>query len=295
MSQQFFARLSELSSSNQPFAVATVIETLGSASAKPGFKAIIDSRGRMILGWIGGGCAESAVCREALVSIKDGKTRVITLDLNDEVFGVGMPCGGAMKVYIEPFLPKPELVIAGHGRIAEMLAQLGALVGFSVTVADPGATPEAFPAASCVIATDLSSADIQVGTNSYVVIATQHKGDHLAIKKVLEGHPRYIALIASRKRSQLVLDYLRAAGVLHEQTTERRVRAPAGLDIGAQTPEEIALSIVSEVVAVRRGGTGRPMLEVKPIEPVEGNPDLDKLDRVLSTCAPVAGESGESR
>jgi xanthine dehydrogenase accessory factor len=294
MSQQFFAKLSELSSSNQSFAVATVIETIGSASAKPGFKAIIDSRGRMILGWVGGGCAESAVRQEALASIKDGKTRVITLDLNDEVFGVGMPCGGAMKVYIEPFLPKPELVIAGHGRIAEMLAQLGALVGFSVIVADPGATPEAFPTASRLIATDLNSAEIQIGANSYVVIATQHKGDHLAIKKALEGHPLYIALIASRKRSQLVSDYLRAAGVLPEQTTELRVRAPAGLDIGAQTPEEIALSIISEAVTVRRGGTGRPLLETWPIEPIEGKPDLDRLDRVLSTCAPVAGKSGGS-
>lgn len=291
MSKEFFAKLLELSSGNQPFAVATVIETTGSASAKPGSKAIIDSSGRVILGWVGGGCAESVVRQEAVASIREGRVRVIALDLNDEVFGVGMPCGGTMKVYIEPCLPKPELVIAGHGQIAETLAQLGHLMGFSVTVADPGATREAFPTAGRLFTTDLSSADIQMGTNSYVVIATQHKGDHLAIRKALEGHPPYIALIASHKRSQLVFDYLLASDVPQEQMSEVQVRAPAGLDIGAQTPEEIALSIISEVVAVRRGGSGRPMQEAGGMELADRESDIGK---VLSTCAPVAGESSKS-
>jgi len=88
-----------------------------------GSKVIIDSSGRVVLGWVGGGCAESTVCQAALESMSDGKVRVITLDLTDEIFGVGMPCGGMMQVYIEPTLPKPDLVIAGHGQIAETLAQ----------------------------------------------------------------------------------------------------------------------------------------------------------------------------
>jgi xanthine dehydrogenase accessory factor len=292
MSMEFFAKLLELSSGNQPFAVATVIETMGSASAKPGSKAIIDSSGGVILGWVGGGCAESAVRQEAVASIKEGKARVIALDLNDEVFGVGMPCGGAMRVYIEPCLPKPELVIAGHGQIAATLAQLGHLMGLSVTVADPGVTRESFPTAGRLLTTDLNSADIQIGTNSYIVIATQHKGDHLAIRKALEGHPPYIALIASHKRSQLVFDYLLASGVLQEQVTEVRVRAPAGLDIGARTPEEIALSIMSEIVTVRRGGSGRPMMDVGGIELAEREPDIGK---VLSACAPLSSERSNSR
>jgi xanthine dehydrogenase accessory factor len=292
MPMEFFAKLLELSSGNRPFAVATVIETVGSASAKPGSKAIIDLCGGVILGWVGGGCAESAVRQEAVASMKDGKPRVISLDLNDEVFGVGMPCGGAMRVYIEPCLPKPELVIAGHGQIAATLAQLGHLMGFSVTVADPGVTREYFPTAGRLLTTDLNSADIQIGTNSYVVIATQHKGDHLAIRKALQGHPPYIALIASHKRSQLVFDYLLASSVLQEQITEVRVRAPAGLDIGARTPEEIALSIITEIVTVRRGGSGRPMMDVGGIEPAEREPDIGK---VLNACTPVSSERSKSR
>jgi len=220
-----------------------------------------------VLGWVGGGCAESAVRQEALESLKDGQTRIITLDLTDEVLGVGMPCGGVMKIYIEPFLPKPELLIVGRGRIAETLAQLGHLMNFSVTVNDPGATKEAFPTADRVITTDLGFSEMPVGSNTYVVIATQHKGDHLSMKKAIEGQAAYIALIASQKRSQLVFDYLLAAGVPHEELA--RVRAPAGLDISATTPEEIALSIMSEVVAVRRGGSGRPMLEAKGMKLTE--------------------------
>src|ERR1700737_5201018 len=147
MTAELFGTAQELKSRGEPFAIATVIDIQGSGSAKPGSKVIINSHGRVVLGWVGGGCAESTVCQAALESMSDGKVRVITLDLTDEIFGVGMPCGGSMKVYIEPVLPKPELVIAGHGRIAETVAQLGHLLGFTVTVVDPAATAESFPGA----------------------------------------------------------------------------------------------------------------------------------------------------
>ncbi len=257
MSQDFFAILQDLSSRGEAFAVATVIEVEGSSSAKPGSKAIIDANAAIVLGWVGGGCIESAVREEALASLKDGKTRVITLDLNDEIFGLGMPCGGSMRVYIEPVLPKPELVIVGHGRIAEVLAELGHLVGFTVTVVDPGATPEAFPQSDRLFASSFGTSDVKVGVNSYVVVATQHKGDHLSIKKALDNQARYIALIASHGRAQLVFDYLEATGVPRAELDLARVRAPAGLDIGAQTPEEVAVSIISEMIAVRRKAAGQ--------------------------------------
>jgi xanthine dehydrogenase accessory factor len=274
MDQEIFATLEKMSSRGEPFAIATVIETVGSGSAVPGSKAIIDSNARVIAGWVGGGCVENLVRQEAMESIKEGKTRIIDLDLNDELFGVGMPCGGRMKVYIEPVLPAPVLVIAGHGKIAETLARLGRLVGFSVTVADPAATREAFPTAERVIPSGLSFSDIEIGPTSYVVVATQHKGDHLSIKKAIEGGAPYVALVASHTRSQLVFDYLVAAGVPNTALLEGNVRAPAGLDIAAQTPEEIALSIMSEIVAVRRGGSGRPMTKAKGIQlPVE-QPDF---------------------
>ena len=286
MYRNIFSTLNELSLRGTPFAIATVIEIEGSGSAKPGSKALIDGNARVILGWVGGGCVENMVRQEAMESIGDGRPRIVTVDLTDEVFGVGMPCGGMMKVYIEPVLPPPQLVIAGHGRIAETLAVLGQIAGFSVTVADPGATCEAFPTADRLVNAGFHSAEVDVGTRTYVVVATQHKGDHLSIKKAIEGGAAYIALVASKTRAQLVFDYLAAAGIDQSKLAQARVRAPAGLDIGAQTPEEIALSIMSEIVLVRRGGSGRTMLEAKGIlRPEALGPDRQLEKTALETIA----------
>ena len=266
MYQDFFSTLNELSLRGAPFVIATVIEVEGSGSAKPGSKALIDADAKLISGWVGGGCIENTVRQEAVESIKEGRPRIVSLDLTDEVFGIGMPCGGIMKVYIDPVLPPPELVIAGHGRIAETLARFAEIAGFYVIVADPGATPEAFPTANRLVNTGFNSAEISVGPNSYVVVATQHKGDHLSIRKAIDGAAAYIALVASKKRAQLVFEYLAAAGIDQEKLARANVRAPAGLDIGAKTPEEIALSIMSEIVLVHRGGSGQAMLEAKGIQ-----------------------------
>lgn len=289
MFDDVFGTAHELKSRGEPFAIATVISVQGSGSAKPGSKVIVDTDGRVVLGWVGGGCAESTVCHEALESMSDGKVRVINVDLTDEVFG--MPCGGMMQVAIEPVLPKPDLVIAGHGRIAESLAQLGHLLGFAVTVADPGATPAAFPTAEHVFSTGLTSAELELKPASYVVVATHHKGDHLSLKKAIDSQSAYVALVASRTRSQLIFEYLEAAGMPRDEVA--KVRSPAGLSIGAQTPEEIALSIMSEVVAVRRGGSGRPMAESAEVRLLESN--LDNPDHELKAPTLPASVSSESK
>ena len=289
MYDNHFGTAHELESRGEPFAIATVISVQGSGSAKPGSKVIVDTDGRVVLGWIGGGCAESTVCHEALESMNDGKVRVINVDLTDEVFG--MPCGGMMQVAIEPVLPKPDLVIAGHGRIAETLAQFGHLLGFSVTVADPGAVPTAFPTADHVFSTGLTSPEVEVKAGSYVVVATHHKGDHLSLKKAIDNQSSYVALIASLTRSQLIFEYLEGAGM--PPTDVAKVRSPAGLSLGAETPEEIALSIMSEVVAVRRGGTGKPMAATAVVRQLEAN--LDNPDRVLDAPTLPPAVSSESK
>lgn len=253
MSSDFYSRAAELTAQRRPFAIATVVRVEGSSSAQRGSKALIDSQGNIITGWVGGGCAESAVRSEALRCIRSEKPELITLDMQDEILGVGMPCGGMMDVYIEPVLPQPELVIAGHGRIAETLAQLGHLMNFSVTVHDPSAVKENFPAAQRIINKDFNIAAIAFGPSTYVVIATLHKNDHLWLQRALNGDAAYVALIASAHRSRLVLDYLLAEGISAEKV--ERVWAPAGLDLGAAGPEEIALSIMSQIVALRRGGS----------------------------------------
>lgn len=246
-----FQKAAELHSQGISFAMATVVRVEGSSSARRGSKAIIDANGKLLLGWVGGGCAESAVKSEALKALETGQPHIVTIDMTDEQLGVGMPCGGLMEIFIDPVLPRPDLLIVGHGRIAEALCSLGSLLGFSVTVNDPAAEPTAFPLAERLVTEDFDLTQTPIGVQTYVAIATQHKQDHLWLEKALQGNAAYVALVASRHRTALVLDFLRADGVPEEKIAQ--VRAPAGLDIGAATPEEIALSIMSQVVAVRRG------------------------------------------
>src|ERR1700686_3856243 len=247
-----YSKAAELAAQRRPFAIATVVRVEGSSSARRGSKALIDSQGKIVMGWVGGGCAESAVRSEALRCIRSEIPQLITLDMQDEILGVGMPCGGMMNVYIEPVLAHPELVIAGHGRIAETLARLGHLMNFAVILPDPAAARESFPDAQRIINQDFNVAEISFGPSTYVVIATLHKNDHLWLQRALEGEAAYVALIASAYRSRLVLDYVLAEGIKPEIV--ERVWAPAGLDLGAASPEEIALSIISQIVALRRGG-----------------------------------------
>jgi xanthine dehydrogenase accessory factor len=276
-----YSRAAELAAQRRPFAIATVVRVEGSSSARRGSKALIDSQGRIVMGWVGGGCAESAVRSEALRCMRSEKPELITLDMQDEILGVGMPCGGMMDVYIEPVLPQPELVIAGHGRIAETLARLGHLMNFSVTIHDPSAARESFPDAQRIIDKDFDVAGISFGPSTYVVIATLHKNDHLWLQRALEGEAAYVALIASSHRSRLVLDYLLAEGVSPEKVD--RVWAPAGIDLGAAGPEEIALSIMSQIVAIRRGGSAEPLKKIKDqtaAEPAEAG----VADKVIRQC-----------
>lgn len=253
----FYAKAAELCEQRQAFAVATVVRVEGSASAKPGSKALIDDRGKIVMGWVGGGCAESAVRSEALRAIKSEKPLLISLNMQDEVLGVGMPCGGMMDVYIEPVVPQPTLLIAGHGRLAETLAALGHMMNFSVIVHDPSADPAAFPHAERVINKDFGLAETTIDSRTFVVIATLHKNDHLWLEKALASDAGYVTLVASAHRAKLVMDYLHLEGTPEEKLN--RVWAPAGLDLGAATPEEIALSIMSQIVALRRGGSLQPL------------------------------------
>jgi xanthine dehydrogenase accessory factor len=242
----------------EAYALATVIETEGSTSAKPGAKALIGRDGTVMVGWVGGGCAESSVRQAALECLRDDHPVVIDLDLNDEVLGTGMPCGGSMRVYVEPVLPQPTLWVLGHGRVAECLCRFGATLGYRIVVNDtPAPDPARYPDATEIIDDDYDYERLTPAPEDAVVIATQHKGDHVSAVRALRSPARHIAVIASHKRARLVLEFLRGQGLAEEDLA--RVSAPAGLDLGARTPEEIALSVLGEIVMLRRGGSGRPM------------------------------------
>jgi xanthine dehydrogenase accessory factor len=274
MAKEFIDYLVSIRQQNVAYAVATVIEVVGSTSAKTGSKALIDQNGRVVTGWVGGGCAESSTCHAAEKCMQSGETDIIEIDLDDEVLGAGMPCGGHMRVYIEPFTPKPSVWIMGHGAVAEHICHLADLMGFAVIVNDNMAEREKFPDAAHLITDDIDNSQLTPGAEDFVVIATQHKGDHESMSIALASKAQYIALIASRKRSRLVLDYLKQKKFSNSDL--KRVMAPCGLDIGARSPAEIALSVISEIVLVRRQASGVRMrdtlhLEVPTPKAVVGN------------------------
>jgi xanthine dehydrogenase accessory factor len=198
--------------------------------------------------------------------------------MNDEVLGTGMPCGGSMRVFVEPILPARRLWILGHGRIAECLCELAAFMKLKITVIDQGAEPRRFPAAEHIVLDDWSYAHLTPAAEDFVVVATQHKGDHQSMKQALTTPVRYIALIASRKRSRLVMKYLREDGF--NDLDLSRVYAPAGFGLGARTPEGIALSVIAEIVACGCNASGAPKRElpdnktIVPLSPKKKSPSL---------------------
>lgn len=252
----FYIQTARMIESGQPFVVATVIRSEGSTAARAGSKALIAPDGTCLFGWVGGGCGENAIAEAALAALRAGEPSTLHVELTDAPEGVGLPCGGWMEVYLEPVLPSARLVLAGHGRIIESLALLGSALGFHVTVADPLASRDAFPTADAVI-DDGDPSSLPVSGASAVVVGTHHKGDHFFIRRALESGAWYVALISSARRAEIVRRDLEAIGAGAEAIA--RMRSPAGLDLGAQEPAEIALSILAEIVALRRGGSGAPL------------------------------------
>jgi xanthine dehydrogenase accessory factor len=167
------------------------------------------------------------------------------------------------------------LLIVGHGRIAEAIAAIGHQVNFSISVNVPSAKRESFPDADVLVIDDLDLSKAQIDRSTFVVIATQHKGDHLWLQKAISKGAAYIALVASHHRARLVLDYLAANGVAPED--RERIWAPAGLDLGAQTPEEIGLSLVSQMISIYRGGMGAAKLNCK----------RSKVEKMIAECAVI--------
>jgi xanthine dehydrogenase accessory factor len=263
MAHDFHSLAQSLSDADKPFCTATVVRSEGSASAPAGAKAIIAESGEVLFGYVGGGCVQAQVISEAAEALKDGKTRMVPLELSDELGATGVPCGGRMEVFVEPHLPKARLLVLGHGRLVEALCDLGARSGFRVTVDDPEGTRALYPAAEAVVTDDPDYEKLAATARTWVVVATHHKSDHLAIRRALDLGAAGISMIASTRRRESVFGLCREMGIKEEALGA--IRAPAGLDLGGKAPEEVALSVICEIVAVRNGGSGRPMREVKKL------------------------------
>jgi xanthine dehydrogenase accessory factor len=262
MFDAFLAKASELRSAELPFAMAIVVNHESPVSAKPGDKAIIQSDGT-VWGWIGGGCVQPLIVREALKAIEEGNPRLVRIAPSENrekeagTISYSMSChgGGSLVVYVEPVLPKRKLLIFGRSPAAQSLSKLGQTIGYAVAVVAPEADREKFPGADFV-GPEFHGAGMGGTSEPYVVVATQGEQDEAALERALCTNARYISFIASRAKAQKVMALLSQKGLPWE--TLRRIKAPAGLDIGTSAPEEIAVSIVAEIIQAQRGGAAQP-------------------------------------
>jgi xanthine dehydrogenase accessory factor len=227
-------RMSELARSGQPFALATVVWRQGPSSSKQGSRAIITADGELD-GWIGGACAEPVVIREAKQVIADGNPRLLLLGSPDQ-FGTAIPEG----MTVEPVFPVPHLVIVGSSPMTRTLAELARALDWRTDLVSPGDF------------TADSAARHGADERSMIIVATQGHGDEDMIERAAAMRPAYLGLVASRRRGEALLGYLAERGVPQDQLD--RVHAPAGLDLGKTSHEEMAVAILAELVQLRASG-----------------------------------------
>jgi xanthine dehydrogenase accessory factor len=265
MRRDILDQVAALRSAGEPFALATVVRTASVTAAKAGAKAVIRADGSIVDGWIGGGCARGAVLKAAREAMADGTPRLISVSPDDVLAERGVSAGeerdgirfarsmcpskGTMDVFIEPVLPRPELVVLGTSPVALALADLAPRFGFDVTGCAAEADIGVFAGMAVIAGYDLPVSN----RARYLVVATQGRGDEAALRGALAAEAAYTAFVGSRRK----MSALRAK--LTDVPADRldEVEAPAGLDIGAITPEEIALSILAGMVRHRRQGQRR--------------------------------------
>jgi len=265
MFDQFLSKAGELLANHESFAIAVVVRYQPPISGKPGNKAIILPDGK-IWGWIGGGCAQPVVVKEALKALADGQPRLIRISPSSPpeqgIVDYTMTChsGGTLDIYIEPVLPKPHILILGRSPVAVALAKLGKAINYTVSVAAPQADRERFPDCD-LLHTDLDLSQIKVTPQTFVVVSTQGQSDEEALEKALRSDASYVAFVASKAKTGKIIEYLQERGI----TTPRlaRLKAPAGLGIHAASPEEIAVSILAEIIQENRSPKGEQKSEVE--------------------------------
>ena len=297
MQNDFYDKVQSLRNHGSPFAIATVIRAEKPTSAKVGAKAIITEDGSLS-GWIGGSCAEPTVKREAKKVLQDGQPRFIRLCPPEKmgtapqegVTEIALTCisGGTLEIYIEPQLVQPYLVVIGHLATAEALVRLGKDLGWHVSLMGLDVTRERFPAADHIF-DELDFSKLTITKNSDVVVASHGNYDEDMLVAALQSEAPYVALIASKKRANAILEYLNEANLTQDQIA--RLKYPAGLDFGAMTPEEIALSILAEIIQRRRQSSN--VAETKSSNtnlqlPMAQNLVLEAVDPVCGMTVEIA-------
>ncbi|MBI4165634.1 MAG: XdhC family protein [Acidobacteria bacterium] len=254
-----FAEIAKLRKEGRKAALATIIQVQGSIPSYESSKILIRDDGS-IVGTVGGGCVEAEVWSVAQDVMREEKPRRLHFNLNNQPeYDEGLICGGSLDIFVEPILATPTAYIFGGGHVSLYLAKVASVAGFEVVVIDDRpafANPERFPDAAETLAAPWEEVFPQLAVNdfSYIVLVTRgHKGDLTCLRWALTTPARYIGMIGSRRKFIEITKVLEGEGV--PPVRIERVHSPVGLDIGALTPEEIAVAIVAEMIAVRRGAT----------------------------------------
>jgi xanthine dehydrogenase accessory factor len=285
MNQELLQLAAELSRRGEPFVVATVVRRESYSSAQVGNMAIITADGSY-RGWLGGSCTRPSVQREAARALADGQPRLVSLSPEPDphprmgVTQLPMTChsGGTVDIYIEPVLAAPRLVVFGVSPVARTLAQLAKAMGYRVDLADPDAHAAELPGVDRVF-TALDAAELRApGPAPYVVVASMSENDEDAVAAALATGPAYLGVVASRKRFAIMHETLVGRGVAAAALAG--IKSPAGLDLGGRTPEEVALSILAEIVQLRRA---TPLTLATAPAPAEA------IDPVCNMTVVVAG------
>jgi len=254
--------LAELERKGEPVAVATVVRAHGSVPRHDGSKMLVRADGR-IEGTIGGGDMESRVIREALAALADGETRMLSYAFRDVEKGDVGVCGGEVEVFVEPVLPRSQVIVAGGGHVGRAVAHLAHWLGFRVVVTDDRAeyaSPESAPDADEHIHCALSELPerTRIDRSTFVLLTTRGMPvDIVGLPALLATDAAYIGVIGSRRRWETCVEKLRAGGMSGDDIS--RITSPIGLELNAESPEEIAVSIMAEIIMLQRKGTGARM------------------------------------
>ena len=269
MTVDIYQALAEVEKNHQSAALCTVVKSIGSTPRHVGSKMLVYPDGKFI-GTVGGGDLEHRVLDEAWIAMTDGESRLLTYRMSDPSRGDVGVCGGTVEVFVEPVLPPAMIVVIGAGHVGKAVVHLAKWLGFRVAVSDDRpefCTPEAVPGADAYYPVDMGELPkhLTINRRTYIVITSRGANvDVVGLPGLLESNPAYIGVIGSRRRWLTTAKGLKEKGVPEEKIAS--VHSPMGLELNAETPEEIAVSIMAEVLMLKDKGTGKPM-KMKQQEP----------------------------
>src|SRR5688572_10233944 len=263
MDADIFEEIRRLRKEGRKAVLATIVQIRGSVPSFQTAKMLVRDDGS-ILGSVGGGCVEADVWAAAQDVLREEKSRVMTFDLTEESMAEGgLICGGKVEIFVEPVLPVPEMVIFGAGHISTQVSKIATVAGFRTTIVDNRpiyANADRFPEAEAIHSDSFEEAfqALTPTENTYLVIVTRgHQEDENVLRWAVGTNARYIGMIGSKRKIRTIADNLTGEGIDRDRI--ERVHMPIGLDIGAVTPEEIAVAIVAEAIQIRRTGFKHPL------------------------------------